>query len=89
MDNREEQNKANAEAFFDLMFNNGQPREAVARFVGDVYIQHNPDVADGKEAFIDYFDRMKKAYPGKKVHFKRSVAEGRSGGSPLPSGRAG
>lgn len=69
-------NKANAQAFYDLMFNQCRPREAIERFAGDVYIQHNPHVGDGKEAFIDYFERMAAEYPGKVVHFKRAVAEG-------------
>ena len=76
MDNELEWNKNNARSFYDLMFNQCRPREAIEEYAGDVYIQHNPDVGDGKEAFIKYFERMNAEYPGKKVHFKRAFADG-------------
>ena len=53
-----ERNKKTVEAFFDLMFNQCKPAEAIERYAGEVYIQHNPGVSDGCKR------RLKSVAPG-------------------------
>ena len=57
MDERLDSNKMDAQAFHDLMFNESRPADAIERYVGDEYIQHNAGVADGRQAFVEYFTR--------------------------------
>ena len=68
-------NKSNAIDFYKMAYE-GNPRKAIATYVGDTYVQHNPDVADGTEGFISYFERMEREYPEKTIAFVRCIAEG-------------
>ena len=74
-DDAQERNKANVQAFYDLAFNQPHPAEATEQYAGDGYIQHSPHVGDGKQAFIEYFEWMAVEYPGKRVEFKRAIAQ--------------
>lgn len=70
----EEKMKQNAVEFYRMAFE-GNPRKATELFVGSEYIQHNPDVEDGIEGFISYFERMQMEYPNKSIEFTRVIAE--------------
>jgi predicted SnoaL-like aldol condensation-catalyzing enzyme len=67
-----EANKQTVREFYELAFNGKKPEEAVERYVGSRYVQHNPQAPDGTEAFIGFV----KAFPEASVDIRRIVAEG-------------
>jgi ATP-dependent Clp protease ATP-binding subunit ClpC len=71
-----ERNRRHAMAFYDLLFNQAKPADALARYAADVYIEHNPAVPEGKEAFIEYFTRLAAGHPGRQAEVKHAIAEG-------------
>lgn len=71
-----EQNKANALAFYDLAFNQHKVQEATDKYIGKEYLQHNPGVADGGQAFVDAFAPFLKEHPKSKATIKRVIADG-------------
>ena len=75
MQDKLDANKQNAIAFYRTAYL-GDPARAVEMYTGDEYIQHNPLVGNGKQAFIDYFTEMAEQYPNKEIEFVREVAEG-------------
>ncbi|ABR75445.1 hypothetical protein CBG46_05525 [Actinobacillus succinogenes] len=71
-----ERNKANALAFYEMAFNRHKVQEATEKYVGEPYLQHNPDVADGGQAFIDAFVPFLNKHPKSKAEIKRVMADG-------------
>lgn len=71
----QERNRSSAIDFYKTAYL-GDPARAVDQYAGQEYVQHNPLVADGKEAFVEYFERMALEHPEKTIEFVRSVSEG-------------
>ena len=71
-----DQNKATVKAFYDLAFNQRQPEEAVKRYVGSSYRQHNPMAGDGPEPFISFVKWFTGENPQMRFDFKRFIADG-------------
>jgi predicted SnoaL-like aldol condensation-catalyzing enzyme len=71
-----ERNKQTVIAFYTRAFNDKQPADAVAKYVGSEYIQHNPDTPDGADAFIHSTTGLITKFPQVSVEIKRVIAEG-------------
>ena len=74
-DSQAERNARTVVAFYTLAFNGHQPAEAVARYVGADYIQHNPTVASGKAAFIQFVQGLNAQFPQAHVDIRRVVSQ--------------
>ncbi len=69
-------NKEVAVAFFRMMFQDRDVDEAVRRYVGPNYTQHNPYMQDGVGPMVDFFPRYFEQHPQAIVEIKRVIAEG-------------
>ena len=68
--------KKNVVAFYNMVFNQNEVAGAVQQYVGDEFIQHNPNIESGKLGFTKFFERMALENPRKRVTVKRVFAEG-------------
>jgi predicted SnoaL-like aldol condensation-catalyzing enzyme len=76
MDNELENNKRIVREFYELAFNERRPEEAVAKYMGSYYRQHNPQAADGAEPFINFVQYFTQTFPDLRINIKRMIAEG-------------
>ena len=72
----EEKNKKIVIDFYELAFNQHKPTEAAQKYIGDKYIQHNPEVPNGSAAFYGYFEDFFKQHPKSHVIVHRALADG-------------
>ncbi|HEX6471252.1 MAG TPA: nuclear transport factor 2 family protein [Streptosporangiaceae bacterium] len=73
---RLERNKRTVVAFYTLAFNGKRAQEAVNRYAGPQYIQHNPLFADGTKAFVDAVTAFTTQNPQVHVDIRTVIAEG-------------
>jgi predicted SnoaL-like aldol condensation-catalyzing enzyme len=60
-------------AFYSRAFNDHEPADAVAKYVGSEYIQHNPDTPSGADAFIQSARGFIAKFPQVSVEIKRGA----------------
>ena len=76
MNDRLEANKRIIQDYAELAFNQRKPEEAVAKYQGPYYRQHNPGSPDGPEPFIRVVNWLAQTYPSFRLELKRILAEG-------------
>jgi predicted SnoaL-like aldol condensation-catalyzing enzyme len=86
---RLDRNKRNVVAYYTRAFNDKEPEDAVAKYVGfdrpgedldgsgepHLYIQHNPLAASGAPSFISFVRSFTAAFPDVHIDIRRVVAE--------------
>jgi predicted SnoaL-like aldol condensation-catalyzing enzyme len=61
--------------FGRIAFGEGKPREAADQYLAEDYIQHNPQVPSGREAFVSAIGGLFSQFPDASFDVKRIIAE--------------
>jgi predicted SnoaL-like aldol condensation-catalyzing enzyme len=76
MNDQLEANKRIVRGWHELAIEQRKPEEAVAKYLGPHYRQHNPGAADGPESFIGAVKHIAQTFPDFSMESKRIIAEG-------------
>lgn len=72
---QEAANKAAVLAFYEKGLNQ-KDADAALKYVGERYVQHNPNAADGPEGFRKFIDFLRDKYPKSHSEIKRVFTDG-------------
>lgn len=72
---QEAANKAAVLAFYEKGLNQ-KDADAALRYLGDRYVQHNPNAADGPEGFRKFVAFLRDKYPQSRSEIKRVFTDG-------------
>jgi len=72
---QEEANRTAVLAFYEKGLNQKDADAALA-YVGDRYVQHNPNAADGPEGFRKFIGFLREKFPNSRSEIKRSFVDG-------------
>ncbi len=75
-DNRESANAELVKNFYNMVFVDHRTAEAAEKYLKPSYIQHNPNVATGRKAFVDFFVPFFEKNPAARANVKRVIASG-------------
>ncbi|MFV5263714.1 nuclear transport factor 2 family protein [Acinetobacter courvalinii] len=70
-----ERNKSLVTSYYEGVFKDKKVREFSERYIAENYIQHNPYVADGRQPFIDFFEKRLADNPDAQYNILRTIAE--------------
>ena len=73
-----QRNKQTVVDYYELAFNAKQPEQAVEKYLGPQYIQHNPQAPEGADAFIGFVTGFAAQFPALSIEIKGVVGEATS-----------
>jgi predicted SnoaL-like aldol condensation-catalyzing enzyme len=68
-------NKRLVTEFYELAINQQKPAEAARKYIKPPYRQHNPEVPDGPDGFVQFIGGMQKKHPKLKVVISKALAD--------------
>jgi predicted SnoaL-like aldol condensation-catalyzing enzyme len=70
-----DENKRLVTEFYELAINQQKPAEAARKYIEFPYRQHNPEVVDGPDGFVQFISAMQEKHPKLKVVVSKVLAD--------------